>query len=73
MKGLYPFLCKEETVSNLVDKNIFLIDPHEKAKIAISIIPIIGNFIVGIMKIAERFFPAKVNPRKDLQIPEGYE
>lgn len=72
-KGLYQLLSKEEAVSNLADKNISVIDPHEKAKIAISIIPILGNFIVGIMNIAERFFPAKVNPRKDSQIPEGYE
>ncbi len=72
-KGLYQLLSKDVAVANLTDKNISVIDPHEKAKIAISIIPILGNFIVGIMNIAERFFPAKVNPRKDSQIPEGYE
>lgn len=72
-KGLYELLSKDEAASNLTDKNISVVDPHEKVKIAISIIPFLGNFIVGIMNIAERFFPAKSMPRKEAQIPEGYE
>lgn len=41
---------------SIKDRSITYIDPHEKAKVAISIIPIIGNVIVAIVDIAEKIF-----------------
>jgi len=55
--GLYKLCRKEDgNALPLKDRNISFIDPHNSAKLAISTVPFIGNFIVGVVDIAEKFF-----------------
>lgn len=68
--GLYHLIKREESSASLADKKVNVIDPHEKAKIAISIIPFLGNFIVALINLAEKFFPAQII-QPELKIPAG--